>query len=111
MPSQFSGEDCRLNLETLPTLGTPMANRQSLLEDISKAKDRAQDLLDSLLDARAQSAPRMMSDLYKRVTGASSLDNAILSTKRMVEAYGRMLGDLQRQGITVTKSGIPALVL
>lgn len=88
-----------------------MANRQSLLEDISQAKERAQDLLDSLLDARAQSASGVVSDLYKRVTGASSLDNAILATKRMVDAYSRMLADLQRQGITVTKSGIPALVL
>ncbi len=88
-----------------------MANRQTLLEDISQAKERAQALLDSLLDARAQSATGAVSDLYKRVTGASSLDTAILNTKRMVESYSRMLADLQRQGISVTKTGIPALVL
>ncbi|MDX2115073.1 MAG: hypothetical protein SFZ24_05555 [Planctomycetota bacterium] len=60
-----------------------------VMPEISSQRSAAEALLHSLLAARseceAQSDRLNRADLYKAVTGRSSLDTAIASTKRMIE--------------------------
>ena len=57
-------------------------------------------LLDSLLDAKSVSERNLASinqdDLLKRVTGNSSMDNAIASTRRLIDSFNRVIDDLRR---------------
>ena len=57
------------------------------------ARDDAEGLLRSLLDAKRESEKRLrslhQSDPYKRATGRSAIDDAIASTQRMIETLNR----------------------
>ena len=69
--------------------------RQRILLETTTARDKAESLLRGLLEARAASE-RNLSDLnrpdpMKAVTGRSSMDNAIASTQRMIEALNRAI--------------------
>jgi hypothetical protein len=75
-----------------------MTDRQRIL-DATDARAKAQELLSVLLDAKATTesqggGPR--GDLYKRVTGQSSLENAIAATRRTIEAYDRLIAQMER---------------
>ncbi len=77
-----------------------MTNRQQILLETTATRDRAEALVRSLLDCKAQSE-RNLSDLrqpdvFKSVTGRSALDNAIASTQRMVEALNRVISQAKR---------------
>ncbi|MCX5691085.1 MAG: hypothetical protein NTV94_15085 [Planctomycetota bacterium] len=62
-----------------------------LLLDALVASQRSNDGVS--IDALAVPAEgSMRRDLFKRVTGHSSLENAINATRRAIEAYDRMLG-------------------
>ncbi|MDX2017077.1 MAG: hypothetical protein SFY95_05465 [Planctomycetota bacterium] len=80
-----------------------MDERQKILRETVRARDRAQALLKELLDARSLSEEALkaggQSDLYKQVTGKSSLENAIASAQRMVETCERQIQDF-RQGLS-----------
>ena len=77
---------------------------QPALDDIFALRAEAQRLLDGLHDAKRRAeavladSPRR--DLFKRVTGHSSLDHAIAETRRTLEAYDRLL----------TERGVPPSV-
>ncbi len=62
-------------------------------------RDEAEALLASLIAAKATSEKNLASirqpDFLKRVTGRSSLDNAIESVRRLVASFNRMLADLE----------------
>lgn len=72
-----------------------MNDPNTVLAEARAAREQARSLLRSLLDAQAAQAQGLSvpKDLYKRVTGQSSLDNAIAATRRLVETYDRMIGD------------------
>lgn len=72
-----------------------MNRRQQILLETTATRDRAEALLRTLLDYKAQSEKNLADlkqpDAFKSVTGRSALDNAIASTQRMVEALNRVL--------------------
>lgn len=75
-----------------------MRDPDMLRMEISRAREQACALLDGLLAAKAASEVNLsqagIADLYKKVTGHSSLDAALTSTRRMIESYDRMLAEL-----------------
>lgn len=75
-------------------------NKQSMIEETTKRRDDAVQLLRSLLDAKAISEHNLQllqqPDLVKQVTGSSSMDNAIASTRRLIDSFNRVLDDLRR---------------
>ena len=66
-------------------------------------RDEAEALLASLVSAKLQSEKNLaalgQSDILRSVTGRSSIDNAIESTRRMVASFDRVLIDL-RSGLS-----------
>jgi len=75
-----------------------MHDRAQLLQDTLAARDQAAALLKALLEAKgvAESHPSPKGDLYKRVTGASSLDNAVAETRRSIDAYDRLIAQIDK---------------
>jgi hypothetical protein len=69
--------------------------RQQILLETTSTRDKAEALLRTLLDHKAQSEKNLADlrqpDAFKTVTGRSALDNAIASTQRMVEALNRVI--------------------
>ena len=77
-----------------------MTERQRILDETETARQRAEGLLRGLLDARAKCEQNGLGgsvDPLKRVTGRSSMDNAIASTRRMIESLDRALTDFKRE--------------
>jgi hypothetical protein len=74
--------------------------KQRMIEETTKRRDDAVALLKSLLDAKSISernlAEIQQPDLIKQVTGRSSMDNAIASTRRLIDSFNRVLDDLRR---------------
>ena len=108
---------------------------QSSHADSSVAEQRAQAriLLDSLMATQRSSEGSSIDDLvrpsekasgkdiFKKVTGHSSLENAIDATRRAIEAYDRMLGRpsdppavptirVTAAAGRVTASGVPSML-
>jgi hypothetical protein len=77
-----------------------MSQRQQIVLETIATRDRAEALLRSLLDCKAQSernlADLRQPDIFKSVTGRSALDNAIASTQRMVEALNRVVSQAKK---------------
>lgn len=89
-------------LVTRPTAPAPTANPMSsrLLVETTQRRDDAARLLGTLLDAKRVSesnlAQLQQDDMLKRVTGKSSMDNAIASTRRLIDSFNRVIDDLRR---------------
>ena len=70
---------------------TPAQQKMAL--EWTVARDDAERLLRSLLDAKHESEKRLsdlhQSDPFKRATGRSAIDDAIASTQRMIETLNR----------------------
>lgn len=70
-----------------------------MLLQTTTRRDEAEALLRVLIEARESSEKNLASlgqpDLVKQVTGRSSMDNAINSTKRLIESFNRVLADLR----------------
>jgi hypothetical protein len=66
---------------------------QKMVLEWTVARDDAEGLLRSLLDAKQESEKRLsdlcQSDPFKRATGRSAIDDAIASTQRMIETLNR----------------------
>lgn len=79
----------------------PITERQRILLQFTAARDHAESLLRVLLEARAQSEKHLAEvkqpDAMKRVTGRSSIDNAVASTQRMIESINRNIGQIERE--------------
>jgi len=74
-----------------------MNEKNIKLEEAIAARDRAKELLRMLIEAKAEcerqnEAPR---DLFKKVTGQSSLENAIAATSRTLETFERVLAEIE----------------
>lgn len=74
--------------------------KQRMIRETTQRRDDALVLLRSLLDAKAVSeqnlAQLQQPDLIKQVTGQSSMDKAIASTRRLIDSFNRVLDDLRR---------------
>jgi hypothetical protein len=96
---------------------TFMIQKAHALQSVEHQRAEARVLLDALVATQHQSEPYQSDnrrDLFKRVTGHSSLENAIDSTRRAIEAYDRMIGDTSAPPlvptIRVTATGVPSVL-
>lgn len=71
-----------------------MNDRQRILDEARTARDQAAELVAALTEAKADSGKPGGKDLFKRVTGQSSLDNAIAAARRTLETFDRVLLEL-----------------
>lgn len=74
-------------------LGVRMTDRQRFRQETTDARAQAAALLTALTQAQGGAGA---TDLYKRVTGASSLENAIAETRRTIDAYDRLLAEFDK---------------
>ena len=78
-------------------------NQQRMIEETTQHRNEALTLLHSLIDAKSISERNLAEihqpDLIKQVTGKSSMDTAIASTRRLIDSFNRILDDL-RQNLT-----------
>jgi hypothetical protein len=76
-----------------------MNTKQRMLVETTARRDEAEALLRVLIDARTLSEQNLAKigrpDLVKKVTGRSSMDNAVASAQRLVESFNRVLTDLR----------------
>jgi len=74
--------------------------KHKMLIETTQRRDEANLLLRTLLDAKKISERNLAAirqpDLVKKVTGKSSMDNAIESTRRLIDSFNRVLDDLRR---------------
>lgn len=77
---------------------TTMQSHRVWIETVQR-REEAKALLETLLNAKRCSernlAEMRRSDLVKQVTGKSSMDNAIDSTRRLIDSFDRVLADLK----------------
>lgn len=78
-----------------------ITERQRILLQSTLARDTAETLLQRLLAAKAESEKRLSElrqvDVLKKVTGRSSMDNAIASTQRMIDTLNRSIVEMGRE--------------
>ena len=74
--------------------------KQRMIQEATQHRNEALTLLRSLIDAKSVSERNLADihqpDLVKQVTGKSSMDTAIASTRRLIESFNRVLEDLRR---------------
>lgn len=77
---------------------TTMTSHRVWIDTVQR-RDEAKALLDTLMNAKRCSeqnlAEMRRADLVKQVTGKSSMDNAIDSTKRLIDSFDKVLADLK----------------
>lgn len=98
-----SGPECsacgerRPSLTIMTTTRTMTSHRVWL--DTVQRRDEAKALLNTLLAAKRCSEQNLAeirrADLVKQVTGKSSMDNAIDSTRRLIASFDAVLADLK----------------
>lgn len=75
---------------------------QDTLARVRRERERAEALLRQLADAKAESERNLASsnerDPMKSATGRSAFDNAIASTRKLIETLDRTCAEAQRQG-------------
>lgn len=71
-----------------------MSDSKRILNDLKTAREQAASLLAALraTPLATDTAPR---DLYKKVTGQSSLEKAIAAASRTLESYDRMIDEVE----------------
>ena len=70
----------------------------SVLSETNATREKAEVLLQGLIEAKTRTESELSklrrTDAYKAVTGRSALDNAIASTRRMIESLDRTAEDI-----------------
>ncbi len=78
-----------------------MTKRQRIMLETNAARDRAEALLKGLLDAKSVTERELArfnrEDPMQMVKGRSAIDDAIASTRRMIETLNRSLEDARRE--------------
>ncbi len=89
-----------MNRMVIETTDTMLTAEQRLVLETNARRDRAEAVLQSLLNAKAECEKQLARfrrpDMMKSVTGKSALDSAIASTQRMVESLNRTLSEARR---------------
>jgi hypothetical protein len=70
-----------------------MTQSKDLIAQARIAREQARELLQALLDTQRILDNQTSRDLYKKVTGQSSLEKSIASARRLIETYDRVIGD------------------
>ncbi len=98
--SELQSHQVYHDLDSSSSSSTIGVSKAELLSQTIHRRDEATKLLESLLDAKKISernlATIQQDDLLKRVTGNSSMDNAITSTRRLIDSFNRIIDDLRR---------------
>lgn len=72
-----------------------------ILKESLDARRRAEDLLSGLLNAKSQTEQYLTDagreDPVKKLTGRSAIDNAIASTRRMIETLDRAMEQVRQE--------------
>ncbi|MBY0310959.1 MAG: hypothetical protein K2W85_02705 [Phycisphaerales bacterium] len=83
--------------------------RQSVLLETYAARQRAVDLLKNLQQAQGECEKHLEADkrqdVMKTLTGCSSIESAITSTKRMIEMMDRVL--VEAESMVAVDEGVP----
>jgi hypothetical protein len=78
-----------------------MVSSEQVLEETRTTRARAVELLQALERANAECERHvdrvLHPDSLKRVTGRSAMDNAIASTRRMIESLDRAIDEARRE--------------
>lgn len=78
-----------------------MPDTTRLLAETTSARERAKALLEGLIAAQAASEANLAKiarpDCLKMVTGRSAIENAIASTRRMIETLERTIEAIRQQ--------------
>ena len=78
-----------------------LSAKKKLVLDWTVSRNDAEALLESLVDAKAESEKRLaeleQADVFREVTGRSAIDNAIRSTQRMVDTFNRIIDEAQQE--------------
>ena len=78
----------------------PPETQSQVLIETTATREKAEALLKALLDYKSASEKNLadlrQADAFKVVTGRSSLDNAIASTQRMIEALDRVIDQAKK---------------
>lgn len=72
-----------------------MAESQRILNDLKAAREQAARLLAALRETSALAGSTGTRDLYKKVTGQSSMERAIAAASRTLESYDRMIEEVE----------------
>ncbi len=76
-----------------------LSEKQRLVVETQAAKDRAETILQRLLEAKSETEQELSNlrrtDAFKAVTGRSALDNAIAATRRMIDSLDHALDQAQ----------------
>jgi hypothetical protein len=78
-----------------------MCERQRILDETRIAREQAQTLLTTLVQAKEAVEREGGRDLYKSATGRSSLEAAIATTRRTIESFDRVVGELEGEPLAV----------
>jgi hypothetical protein len=74
--------------------------RTEILRESVQTRNRVEELLKGLLAAKTQSDAQMraegVTDPMKKLTGASGLENAIATTRRMIDTLDRAVEHVKR---------------
>lgn len=77
-----------------------LSAKKKMVLDWTVSRNDAEALLESLIDAKAESEKRLseldQADVFRDVTGRSAIDNAIHSTRRMVDTFNRIIDEAQQ---------------
>jgi hypothetical protein len=75
---------------------------EQVLAEMTAARARAEAVLRGLIEAQGECERQLKQenrrDAMKVVTGRSSLENAIASTRRMIESFDRQIQELMHAG-------------
>lgn len=78
----------------------PAPTNDEVLGEVTAARKQAEAVLRDLLAAQSECEQQLTQenrrDPMKLVTGRSSLENAIATTRRMIEAFDRQIQELMR---------------
>lgn len=73
-----------------------MSDREELMQEARAGREQARALLAALneaIDASGCAKASNHKDLFRQVTGCSSLEQALQSTRRLIETYDRVLAE------------------
>jgi hypothetical protein len=93
-----------------------MSDRNRLLKDALSSREEAQVLVRQLTEVRAQLPGAAKPDLFRKVTGTSSMDLALTNARRTLDQYNRVLNRLESMEPdppevvvrAITANGIPS---
>ena len=76
---------------------------QRIATETTTAREKAEALLAGLMEAKAEAERRLVADrrpdAFQAVTGRSAMENAIASTKRMIESIDEAVAGAQRDAL------------